>query len=131
MSSLHDRVMAALEQVIDPCSVTARAPISVVDMGMLTDLRVEDSGQVHIGLRATSAMCTMIAGIAKVTEDTVGALEGVTRVEVVLSGGGPVWTEQAMTEKGRSILNARRQLSRNEMQVKPHEWKTRRHATAS
>ncbi len=124
MTIMEDQVRAALADVIDPCSVTAGAPLSVLDMGMILNLRVEDSGRVSIEMRATSAMCTMIAGIMKIAEDRVAQVEGVNGVDVKLRSG-PMWTEADMTEKGRSILNERRRLSRTTRVVKPHEWKTR------
>jgi metal-sulfur cluster biosynthetic enzyme len=61
----------------------------------------------------------------KVAEDRIAEVEGVTSVAVTL-GSGPIWTEADMTERGRAVLNARRQQSRKEISVRPHEWKTRR-----
>ena len=124
MNGLEESVYAALGEVIDPCSITAGAPLSVVDMGMVMDVSVDDQGVASIGMRATSAMCTMIAGIMKAAEDRIAAVDGVTEVRIKLSSG-PVWTEADMTDRGRSILNARRQRSQREFAVKPHEWKTR------
>jgi metal-sulfur cluster biosynthetic enzyme len=113
--------------VTDPCSVSAGAPLSVIDMGLVTGVDVDEKGIVRIGMRATSAMCTMIAGMMKVTEDRIAEVEGVAGVAVTLSSG-PIWTEADMTDRGRTILNARRQQSRGEIRVRPHEWKTRRPA---
>ena len=124
MNRLEERVQAALEDVIDPCSVTAGSPLSVVDMGMITALSADEAGRVSIGMRATSAMCTMIAGIMKVAEDRVCQVEGVTSVDVTLQSG-PMWTEADMTDRGRTALNARRAASLASRPVKPHEWKTR------
>jgi metal-sulfur cluster biosynthetic enzyme len=118
MSALRDRVMKGLEEVIDPCSVTAGAPLSVVDMGLINELAVSEDGAVRISMRATSAMCTMIA------EERLAAVEGVTCVDVTLCSGA-IWTEADMTEHGRQILMARRERSRAEVTVRPHEWKTR------
>jgi metal-sulfur cluster biosynthetic enzyme len=117
--------MIALEQVVDPCSVTAGAPLSVVDMGLISDLRVGEDGRVSLRMRATSAMCTMIGGIMKDAEDRLARVEGVTGVEITLHSGA-IWTEADMTEKGRRALEARRARSRTEVAVRPHEWKTRR-----
>jgi metal-sulfur cluster biosynthetic enzyme len=125
MRAVEELVMSALEQVIDPCSVTAGAPLSVVDMGLVSNLAVGEDGRVTLSMRATSAMCTMIAGIMKDAEDRLARVEGVTQVEVTLHGGA-IWTEADMTEKGRRALAARRERSRTEVAVRPHEWKTRR-----
>jgi metal-sulfur cluster biosynthetic enzyme len=125
MNGLQERILCALGEVTDPCSVSAGAPLSVVDMGMITSVEVDETGAVSIGMRATSAMCTMIAGIMKVAEDRVAEVEGVRTVAVIL-GSGPIWTEADMTEHGRASLNNRRQQSRRQISVRPHEWKTRR-----
>jgi len=117
--------MSALEEVIDPCSVTAGAPLSVVDMGLVSRLVVGEDGSVTLDMRATSAMCTMIASIMKDAEQRLARVEGVTTAEVTLRGG-EIWTEADMTEKGRRALAARRERSRAEVAVRPHEWKTRR-----
>jgi metal-sulfur cluster biosynthetic enzyme len=125
MSSLREAVSAALEDVVDPCSISAGAPLSIIDMGMVLDLAVDASGAVSICIRPTSAMCTMIAGIMKGVEERVASVDGVTSVHVALKSDS-VWTEADLSANGRRILEARRSRSRSEVQVKPHEWKTRR-----
>jgi metal-sulfur cluster biosynthetic enzyme len=130
MSTLHDRVMEGLEEVIDPCSITAGAPLSVVDMGLINELSVDEEGMVRLSMRATSAMCTMIAGIMKVAEERLARVEGVTQVEINLCSGA-IWTEADMTERGRQTLAARRERSRVEVSVRPHEWKTRQPRSAA
>jgi metal-sulfur cluster biosynthetic enzyme len=124
MSTLHERVLEGLEEVIDPCSITAGVPLSVVDMGLINKLTVDEEGIVRVSMRATSAMCTMIAGMMKVAEERLARVDGVTRVEIKLCSGA-IWTEADMTERGRRTLAARRERSRAEVAVRPHEWKTR------
>jgi metal-sulfur cluster biosynthetic enzyme len=125
MRGVEERVMSALEEVVEPCSITAGAPLSVVDMGLVSDVVVGEDGDVSLSMRATSAMCTMIAGIMKDAENRLARVDGVTRVEVTLHSGA-IWTEADMTEKGRRVLATRRERSRLEVAVRPHEWKTRR-----
>ncbi|MDB6091708.1 MAG: hypothetical protein JWN85_4492 [Gammaproteobacteria bacterium] len=125
MNTLRDKVVASLADVVDPCSISAGAPLSVLDMGLVTELKVNAAGVVTISMRPTSAMCTMIAGIMKGVEETVASIEGVTGVHVLLNSD-TIWTEADLSERGRRVLEARRQRSRGEVQVKPHEWKTRR-----
>ena len=42
---LDDRIMAALHQVCDPCSIAANAPISIVDMGLVRDWSIDEGGK--------------------------------------------------------------------------------------
>jgi metal-sulfur cluster biosynthetic enzyme len=125
MSALRQSVTEALGSVFDPCSLSAGAPLSVVDMGLITELTVDDEGVVTIAIRPTSAMCTLIAGIMTGVEETVARMPGVSSVRVSLNGD-TMWTEADLSENGRRVLEARRQRSRAEVPVRPHEWKTRR-----
>lgn len=125
MNTLKDRIIQALASVFDPCSVSAGAPLSVIDMGLVTDLAVDAEGAVMISMRPTSAMCTMIAGIMKGVEDCVARVPGVSSVRVVLNSD-TLWTESDLSAEGRRVLDARRQRSRAEVLIKPHEWKTRK-----
>jgi metal-sulfur cluster biosynthetic enzyme len=114
VSSLEDHVRAALGEVFDPCSLAVRAPISIVDMGMVARIAVGPAGRVEIGLRPTSPMCTMIAGIMEAAETHVRRLPGVREVEISLERAG-LWTEEDMTPRGREILLVRRERSRREV----------------
>jgi len=125
MSALRQRVIESLGSVFDPCSLTAGAPLSVVDMGLITELTIDDVDAVGITMRPTSGMCTLIAGIMASVEETVARVSGVTSVRVSLNADSQ-WTEADLSETGRRILEARRQRSRTEVPVKPHEWKLRR-----
>lgn len=124
MSPLEREVRAALARVYDPCSVVSKAPLSIVDMGLLVDLRVSPGGQVAVTLRPTSAMCTLIAAILQGVEEEVATVEGVTSVEARIDNSSR-WTEEMMTEAGRATLAARRERSLREVPVMPLEWRTR------
>jgi metal-sulfur cluster biosynthetic enzyme len=125
MSALRQSVTEALGSVFDPCSLTAGAPLSVVDMGLITELTVDHEGAVSIAMRPTSGMCTLIAGIMAGVEETVARVPGVSSVRVSLNGDTQ-WTEADLSENGRRLLESRRQRSRAEVPVRPHEWRTRR-----
>jgi len=133
VTPLETRVRSALGNVYDPCSVVAKAPLSVVDMGLLVDLQFAPGGEVTVVLRPTSAMCTLIASIMQAVDEQVAAVPGVTSVAVRIDNASR-WSEEVMTEAGRASLAARRARSRQEVPVKFREWETRRRpapATAS
>jgi len=121
MSALLESVTAALGGVFDPCSLSTGVPLSVIDMGLVTELTVNDVGVVTIGMRPTSAMCTLIAGIMTEVEDTVARVPGVSSVQVSLNNN-TLWTEANLPETGRRILESRRQRWRAEVPVRPQEW---------
>jgi metal-sulfur cluster biosynthetic enzyme len=111
MSPLQQSVTEALGNVFDPCSVSTGAPLSVIDMGLVTELTVDDAGVVTIAMRPTSAMCTLIAGIMTQVEEIVQRVPGVSSVQVTLHNN-TMWTEANLSEAGRRILEGRRRRLR-------------------
>ena len=96
--TLEDAVWAALEQVLDP-EIPA---VSVVDMGMVHDVRVED-GRAHVTFLPTFTGCPAIAIIEDDIRRGVEGVEGVEEVTVEASFDPP-WTTGRITEQGRAKL---------------------------
>lgn len=121
MNALAEAIRDALGTVFDPCSTTMGAPISIVDMGLVTAIDADADGRVHIAVRTTSAMCTLVGSIAEAAEAEALKVPGVTGATVRID---PVagWTEEAMSDQGRRLLEARRRRSRAEVPVRPREW---------
>lgn len=117
-------VEAALAVVYDPCSVQASAPLSVVNMGLVTRIDIDADGAVRIGMRATSPWCTMLGCIMEAVETKVREIDGVSRavVEVDNSVG---WTEADLTAEGREILGGVRARSRAAVPVQRRQWRER------
>lgn len=93
-------IWQALDGINDP-----EMPISLVDMGLIYDVSVGQSGGVEIKLTFTSIGCP---GMDMILEDIRGAVEsipGVTdvAVEVVWS---PPWTKEKLSDRGRMLLKA-------------------------
>ena len=93
MSITVDQVMAALELIEDPCSISAGVPLSIRDMGLVEDVNLSPKGDVSIVLRLSSPGCLMGGfyfepQIAK----RVGEIPGVASVSI--SFGDPLtWSE--------------------------------------
>lgn len=93
-------IWQALDGINDP-----EMPISLVDMGLIYDVSVGQSGVVEIKLTFTSIGCP---GMDMILEDIRGAVEaipGVTdvAVEIVWS---PPWTKENLSDRGRMLLKA-------------------------
>jgi metal-sulfur cluster biosynthetic enzyme len=121
MSDLLDRVDAALDAVHDPCSVAANAPLSIRDMGLVLDRRVDDSGRAHIRLCVTGPSCILVGSIIRGVEERVSAVPGISAVRVAVDAGH-MWTEDDMSAGGRAALAEARQLSRARFPVTPRQW---------
>lgn len=89
-------VRERLDGIVDPCSEARGTDISIVEMGLLKRVEVDD-GTVHIELRITSPSCMMVGYFIEQAEKRVGSLDGVE--EVTLStDAGMTWREEMMDE---------------------------------
>lgn len=90
-------VRERLDKIIDPCSEARGTDISIVEMGLLKRIEVED-GSVHIELRITSPSCMMVGYFIEQANERVGSLPGVE--EVTLStDAGLSWRDEMMAEE--------------------------------
>jgi metal-sulfur cluster biosynthetic enzyme len=108
----HADVFAALDTVLDPCSVFNGTRLSLVELGMIDTVTIED-GKVHILLFLDDPTCMLFFEINRMLDEAVMAVPGVTKVSVEIKADD-IWTEDRMTSKGRTRLEAfrarRRQL---------------------
>jgi phenylacetate-CoA oxygenase PaaJ subunit len=95
--STEERVWEALHGVTDP-----EYPLSIVDMGMVYDVRVADA-VAHITVTFTSIGCPAMDMILADVDHAVRAVPGVRDVglEVVWN---PPWTKERISERGRRVL---------------------------
>lgn len=95
--SLEEQIWAILETVEDP-----ELPITVTDLGMVRDVRV-DGGRVRVTLVPTYSACPAVEVMRQDIRRRLHALPGVADVQVDLSFAEP-WTIARMTERGRQRL---------------------------
>ena len=93
----RNEVIDALQAVPDP-----EMPISIVDLGLVEDLRIEN-GVVHVTLLPTFVGCPALDMIKRDVCAKVGGMKGVARVEVEYVFDPP-WTVDRITEAGRASL---------------------------
>jgi metal-sulfur cluster biosynthetic enzyme len=114
-------VRRALASVFDPCSVVANAPLNILEMGIVTECRLDGGGVAHITLNPTSPTCEMMGSIALAVDDAVSRVPGVAAVELTLDPV-QVWTPERMTAPARARLAARRAESLRLVPVRPRQW---------
>lgn len=101
MAVSEDAVREALKQVIDP-----ELFINIIDLGLVytvTVEEVEEKSNVKIEMTMTSPACPAGPQLLSQSKTAVGALEGVSDVEVKLVMTPP-WTPDRMTEDARDQL---------------------------
>lgn len=108
MSDLLAKVHEQLDEVIDPCSVSAGAALSIVEMGLITGCEISPDGKVDIRLRLSSPGCLM-GGLmfAPDIEHRLGKLEGVTGVSIALDDPH-TWSEDEIAPAARARLEQAR-----------------------
>ena len=89
----------ALRKVMDP-----EIPVvSVVDMGMVHSVRVDDAGNATVVVLPTFTGCPAIPVIRQDVETAVAALEGIRSVDVETTFE-PTWTSDRISDEGRRLL---------------------------
>jgi len=96
----RDAVLTALRDVHDPCC--AERGVSVVDMGIVEDVRV-DGSHVEVDLVLTSGWCPFVATMSDAIPDRLRRLEGVESVDVQVVWD-PVWTMDRLSDSAREKL---------------------------
>src|SRR5215471_9845467 len=74
------QVLAALAEIVDP-----DLGRDVVSLGMIKDLRISDAGEVAFTFELTTPACPVRDRFKTQAEEAVGALSGVTRVDVKMT----------------------------------------------
>ena len=121
--NIDEEIQAALEQVCDPCSIAANAPLNILDMGLVRGWSVDDHGDVLVRMCLTSPSCTMSPYMVKAAEQLLSAIPGLRSARVEIEPAA-FWTPAHMTERGRQILQSRRDESLRRAEVVPQQWRS-------
>jgi metal-sulfur cluster biosynthetic enzyme len=94
-------VVAAVNGVIDPCSVFNGTRLGLVDLGMVDEVAVRD-GAAKVTLRLDDPVCVYTFVIHQGLREALATL-GVHEVEFEINGRDP-WTEDRLSETARRRL---------------------------
>lgn len=96
-----ERVWESLGRVYDPCC--ADRGISVVDMGVAEDVRIDDAGTIHVELVLTTGWCPFVSSMEDAIPDRLR--EDLGDVEVVVHAGWEKpWTTDRLSPFAREQL---------------------------
>lgn len=98
-ASLDEQCRVALQDVTDP-----ELPISIVDLGLVYDVRVDD-GHVDVDMTLTAMGCPAAQLMTQEVTDRLLELDGVGSVDVEIVWD-PVWTKDKMTDEGKNQLRS-------------------------
>ena len=97
----REALLEALRDVYDPCC--ADRGISIVDMGVVEDVRARD-GHVEVDLIPTTGWCPFVANMSAAIPQALRALDGVETVDVRVVWE-PAWTPDRLSESARAKLS--------------------------
>ena len=97
MPTVED-VYKELKQVYDP-----EIPVNIVDLGLVYDVKLQDTGVCNVTMTLTSQACPEARTIPDVVKRRVNSIAGVTGTEVQIVWE-PAWTPQRISADGRAIL---------------------------
>ena len=98
-SALQDKIVAdVLRNVYDP-----EIPVSIYDLGLIYELKVEPSGEVRVKMTLTAPGCPVAGMLMMEVQDKIKQLAGVKDVKVELVWDPP-WEPSRMSEAARLQL---------------------------
>jgi metal-sulfur cluster biosynthetic enzyme len=118
----RNSVAHALDRVVDPCSNAMGEPLGLREMGLTTNVEIDDAvGEVRVTLRLTSPCCAYGPTMADAARSELERIRGVASAIVEIDHG-LVWTPAAISTSASERLAARRRRTRELVGVEPHDW---------
>jgi metal-sulfur cluster biosynthetic enzyme len=109
-SELTERILAAANQILEPCGMAQGLSIGMVDMGLIrsVDLEQRDSRwHVRIRARVTSPDCLHFVYFERELRAAIGAITDIDEINVEWTDGSD-WTPDDMSDAVRAQLRMRR-----------------------
>ena len=95
LARLTDDIISALKTVYDP-----EIPADIYELGLVYKIDIEDDRSVKIDMTLTAPGCPVAGEMPGWVENAVGAVEGVSGVEVSMVFDPP-WTPDRMSEEAQ------------------------------
>ncbi|MBE1437507.1 FeS assembly SUF system protein [Agrobacterium vitis] len=95
VARLSDDIIAALKTVYDP-----EIPADIFELGLIYKVDIEDDRMVKIMMTLTAPGCPVAGEMPGWVENAVGAVEGVSGVQVEMTFDPP-WTPDRMSEEAQ------------------------------
>ena len=95
LARLTDDIVSALKTVYDP-----EIPADIYELGLVYRIDIEDDRSVKIDMTLTAPGCPVAGEMPGWVENAVGAVEGVSGVEVNMTFDPP-WSHDRMSEEAQ------------------------------
>jgi len=117
-----EQIRAALGRVYDPCSLAANNALSLIDMGLVREWRVDEHANVHVTMCVTAPSCLMAPKFLEAARQELRKIEGIGSVEVEVDPT-IMWTPDLMTATGKRLDRMRHARARRLGGVRPQQWR--------
>lgn len=104
-------VERSLNTVIDPCMEAAGLGLSIVDLGLVREIRVTES-EIAVELGLTEPGCGFTHALVTRIDDALALIAGGRCVNVTFNWSDP-WTEARLSDHGRSVIDGARSRGRD------------------
>ena len=101
VEKIKDRILSALESVIDP-----ELGVDIINLGLVYAIEFEDSGRTEIQMTLTTMGCPLADLLTDQIYDAMKEVPEVTKTEVKLVWT-PAWTIEKMSRYARIALGIR------------------------
>lgn len=98
LARMTDDIIAALKTVYDP-----EIPADIYELGLIYKIDIEDDRTVSIEMTLTAPGCPVAGEMPGWVENAVGAVEGVSAVDVTMTFDPP-WTPDRMSEEAQFAI---------------------------
>jgi FeS assembly SUF system protein len=95
LARLTDDIVSALKTIYDP-----EIPADIYELGLIYKIDIEDDRSVKIDMTLTAPGCPVAGEMPGWVQNAVGAVEGVSDVEVTMTFDPP-WTPDRMSEEAQ------------------------------
>lgn len=95
LARLTDDIVSALKTVYDP-----EIPADIYELGLIYKIDIEDDRSVKIDMTLTAPGCPVAGEMPGWVENAVGAVEGVSGVDVTMTFDPP-WSPDRMSEEAQ------------------------------
>ena len=95
---LETDIVEVLKEIYDP-----EIPVNIYDLGLIYALDVDDDNNVKITMTLTAPNCPMADMILQEVNEKVGAVDGVTSVDLDLTFDPP-WDQSNLTDEAKLDL---------------------------
>lgn len=96
--ALHDKLVEKMRTCYDP-----EIPVNIYDLGLIYDIKVEPTGDVHVKMTLTSPACPAAGTLPGEVEDKIVRTPGVKNVKVDVVWE-PIWDKNMMSEAAKLQL---------------------------